>query len=48
MPGSRLGAAAAFFVGSILLRLFPVKDMTDADDESDDLTDAMAGVPGVS
>ncbi len=46
--GIAVGAAAAFFVGSILLRLFPVKDMTDADDESDDLTDAMAGVPGVS
>ena len=46
--GMAAGAAAAFFVGSILLRLFPVRDMTDADDESDDLADAMAGVPGVS
>ncbi len=46
--GIAVGAAAAFFVGSILLRLFPVRDMTDADDESDDLADAMAGVPGVS
>ena len=46
--GMAVGAAATFFVGSILLRLFPVKDMTDADDESDDMADAMAGVPGVS
>lgn len=46
--GVAVGAAAAFFVGSILLRLFPVRDMTDADDDSDDLADAMAGVPGVS
>ena len=46
--GMAVGAAAAFFVGSILLRIFPVKDMTDADDEGDDLADAMAGVPGVS
>ncbi|MCQ3807122.1 MAG: PTS transporter subunit EIIC [Acidimicrobiaceae bacterium] len=46
--GMAVGAAAAFFVGSILLRLFPVKDMTDADDESDDMADAMAGVPGIS
>ena len=46
--GMAAGVAAAFFVGSILLRLFPVKDMTDADDAGDDLADAMAGVPGVS
>ncbi len=46
--GIAVGAAAAFFVGSILLRLFPVRDMTDADDESDDMADAMAGVPGIS
>ncbi|MYH87474.1 MAG: PTS mannitol transporter subunit IICB [Acidimicrobiaceae bacterium] len=46
--GMAVGAAAAFFVGSILLRLFPVKDMTDADDGGDDLADAMAGVPGVA
>ena len=46
--GMAVGAAATFFVGSILLRLFPVKDMTDADDDSDDMADAMAGVPGVS
>ncbi len=46
--GMIVGAAAAFFVGSILLRLFPVKDMSDADDDSDDMADAMAGVPGIS
>ncbi len=46
--GMAVGAAASFFVGSILLRLFPVKDMGDTDDEGDDLADAMAGVPGVS
>jgi len=46
--GMAVGAAASFVVGTILLRLFPVKDMSDADDDSDDMADAMAGVPGVS
>ncbi len=46
--GMAVGAAATFFVGSILLRLFPVRDMSDADDDSDAMADAMAGVPGVS
>ncbi len=46
--GMAVGAAATFFVGSILLRLFPVRDMSDADDDSDTMADAMAGVPGVS
>ena len=45
--GMAVGAAAAFFVGSILLRIFPVKEMSDADDADDDLADAMVGVPGV-
>ena len=45
--GMAVGAAAAFFVGSILLRIFPVKEMSDAGDADDDLADAMVGVPGV-
>ncbi|MCY4457785.1 MAG: PTS transporter subunit EIIC [Acidimicrobiaceae bacterium] len=45
--GMAAGAAAAFFVGSILLRIFPVKEMSDADDDADDLADAMVGVPVV-
>ena len=42
--GMAVGAAAAFFVGSILLRIFPVRDMTDTDDDVS-LGDAMAGMP---
>ena len=44
--GMVVGAAAAFFVGTILLRLFPVRDMTDTDDDVS-LGDAMAGMPDV-
>ncbi|MEM8705494.1 MAG: PTS transporter subunit EIIC [Actinomycetota bacterium] len=42
--GMAVGAAAAFFVGTILLRIFPVRDMTDTDDDVS-LGDAMAGMP---
>lgn len=42
--GIAVGAAASFFVGSILLRLFPVRDMTDDEDDVS-LGDAMAGMP---
>ena len=42
--GIAAGAAAAFFVGTILLRLFPVREMADTDDETS-LDDAMKGVP---
>ena len=42
--GIAAGAAAAFVVGSILLRLFPVRDMDDDDDDTS-LDDAMEGVP---
>ena len=42
--GMAAGAAAAFVVGSILLRLFPVREMDDADDDTS-LDDAMEGVP---
>ncbi|RME24790.1 MAG: PTS mannitol transporter subunit IICB [Deltaproteobacteria bacterium] len=44
--GMAAGAAAAFFVGSILLRLFPVKEIDDHIEDSS-LEDAMKGVPGV-
>ncbi len=43
--GVFVGAAAAFVVGSVLLRMFPVRDMTDADTEADAI--AMPDVPGM-
>ena len=43
--GMAAGAAAAFIVGAILLRLFPVREMDDADDDDTSLGDAMEGVP---
>jgi PTS system mannitol-specific IIC component len=43
--GMAAGAAAAFLVGVILLRLFPVKEMDDTDDDDTSLGDAMEGVP---
>ena len=42
--GIAAGAAAAFVVGSILLRLFPVPEIDDSDDDTS-LDDAMEGVP---
>ena len=42
--GIAAGAAAAFLVGSILLRMFPVREMDDDDDDTS-LDDAMEGVP---
>ena len=42
--GIAAGAAAAFFVGSILLKLFPVPEIDDSDDDTS-LEDAMEGVP---
>ena len=44
--GMAVGAAAAFFVGTVLLKLFPVKEMDDQIDDSA-VEDAMQGVPGV-
>lgn len=44
--GVAVGAAAAFFVGVILLRLFPVKDMADTDADAD-IGDAIEHIPGV-
>ena len=43
--GMAAGAAAAFLVGSVLLRLFPVKEIDDTDDDDTSLGDAMEGVP---
>ena len=44
--GMAAGAAAAFLVGSVLLRLFPVKEIDDTDEDDDtSLGDAMEGVP---
>lgn len=42
--GIAAGAAAAFIVGSILLKLFPVPEIDDSDDDTS-LDDAMEGVP---
>ncbi|NND03628.1 MAG: PTS mannitol transporter subunit IICB [Acidimicrobiia bacterium] len=45
--GIAVGAAASFFVGSILLRMFPVKDMKDTDADAD-IGDALEHIPGIS
>ncbi len=44
--GVAVGAVAAFFVGVVLLRLFPVKDMKDTDADAD-IGDAITHIPGV-
>ena len=43
--GMAAGAAAAFLVGAVLLRLFPVKEIDDTADDDGSLADAMEGVP---
>jgi len=45
--GVAVGALGSFIVGSILLRLFPVKDMKDTDADVA-LDDAMPSIPGLS
>ena len=45
--GVAAGAVAAFFVGVVLLRLFPVKDMKDTDTDAD-IGDAIDTIPGLS
>ena len=45
--GIALGAIATFIVGTILLRLFPVKDMKDTDADAE-IGDALAHIPGLS
>ena len=45
--GVLAGAGAAFFVGTILLRLFPVRDMGDEEDDGSSLADAMPNIPGL-
>ena len=47
LAGVAIGAVASFFVGSVLLRLFPVKDMTDNEADDASLADAMPNVPGM-
>ncbi len=44
--GIAIGAVAAFFVGVILLRLFPVKDMKDTDTDAE-IGDAVDHIPGL-
>ncbi len=48
LAGVAVGAVASFFVGSILLRLFPVAEMTDLEDGDASLADAMPDVPGMN
>jgi PTS system mannitol-specific IIC component len=45
--GVLAGAGAAFFTGTVLLRLFPVKDMDDTDDDGSSLAEAMPDIPGL-
>ncbi len=44
--GVAVGAVATFFVGTVLLRLFPVRDMEDTDADSE-IGDAVVNIPGV-
>jgi len=47
--GVAVGAIAAFVVGSALLKLFPVKDLTDTDIDAEvSVGDAMPDVPGMN
>ena len=48
--GIAVGAVVAFVVGSALLKLFPVKDLTDTDiDEADaGIGDAIPDIPGMN
>ncbi len=46
LAGIAVGAIASFFVGSILLRMFPVKEMDDTSDDTS-LADAMGDIPGL-
>ncbi len=49
LAGIAVGAVMAFVVGSGLLKLFPVKDMTDNEaDVSSGASDAMPDIPGVA
>ncbi|HKY48847.1 MAG TPA: PTS mannitol transporter subunit IIBC, partial [Acidimicrobiia bacterium] len=45
--GVAVGAAASFIVGSILLRLFPVKEMKDTDTDVE-LGDVIPAIPGLA
>ncbi len=47
LAGVAVGAIASFFVGSALLRMFPVKDMTDTEIDDAAMNDGMENVPGV-
>lgn len=47
LAGVLVGAAGSFIVGSILLKLFPVKEMKDTDADAE-IGDAVANVPGLN
>lgn len=48
IAGVVVGAMASFFVGSILLRMFPVAEMTDLEETDSSVADAMPDVPGMN
>ena len=48
LAGIAVGAAVSFVTGSALLRMFPVKEMTDTEIDHEDVHAAMPGVPGMT
>ncbi len=47
LAGIAVGAVMAFVAGTVLLRMFPVKEMTDTEIDAADVNDGMENVPGV-
>ncbi len=47
LAGIAVGAVMAFVAGTVLLRMFPVKDMTDTEIDAADVNDGMENIPGV-
>ncbi len=47
LAGVAVGAVMAFVAGTVLLRMFPVKDMTDTEIDAADVNDGMENIPGV-
>lgn len=48
LAGVAVGAIASFVTGVALLRLFPVKEMTDTEIDDGSMADSMPNVPGMS
>lgn len=47
LAGIAVGAVMAFVAGTVLLRMFPVKEMTDTEIDAADVNDGMENIPGV-